>query len=258
MGVSGELMVGCEGSKFMALRPDSDVRDALLANLAAGETLQLTDLPRVPTPAGGGLVWQWTDTGNNDQQAKSLDGVLVYYGLRGTLWPTAEATIGRQPVLVSYDLQTAVRIGDDLGDLDAEVLESCRIGDRLYDWKRLPYNKWANEGGIGSNGAGKRCKESRLLAILRRDEAWPLMVTASVGSLKTVVPFVKTLAVPHFRAEVSLTLKKAESSDGKPYSQIVPKYLGAVTREEGEMLRRLYTEPLSKISQQFDIPQDAE
>ena len=258
MAPTGELMVGTEGSTFLALRPDSDVREALMANLGAGETIQASDLPRVPMPAGGGKVWQWLDAGNNDQSAPSIDGVLAYYGVRGTLWPTQEATAGRQPVLVTYDLQTAVRVSDDLGDLDADILESCRIGDRLYDWRRLPYNKFANEGGIGTDGRGKRCKESRVLAILREDEAWPLLVTAPVGSLKTIVPFVKRLPVPHFRAVVSLTLNKVENADGKPYSQIVPKYVRELSKEEGELIRRLYTEPLSRIAQQFDVQQDAE
>ena len=31
---TSEIMVGIEGSKYAALRPESDVREALLANLA--------------------------------------------------------------------------------------------------------------------------------------------------------------------------------------------------------------------------------
>lgn len=253
MTPSGELMVGSDGSKFVALRPDSDVREALLANLGAGETLQASDLPRVPTPAGGGKVWSWKDAGNNEQSSKSIDGILVYYGVRGTLWPSEEPTKS-SPVLVSYDLMTGVRVGDDLGDIDAEALEACRIGDRLYDWTRLPWNQY----GTSKSGRGKRCKESRLLAILRKDEAWPLLVTCGPGSLKTVVPFVKRLEVPHFRAEVSLTLDKVENAGGQPYSQIVPKLIGKISKEEGEIVRRLYTNPLSKVAQSIDVPHDAE
>jgi len=172
---------------------------------------------------------------------------------RGTLWGSEDPQSGVQPVLVSYDLMHAVRMNEDIGDLDADVLESCRIGDRLYDWRRLPYNQY----GSASNGRAKRCKESRLLAILRENEAWPLLVAAGVGSFKTVLPFVKRLAVPHYRALVSLTLQKVENSGGQPYSQIVPKYLGAVGKEEGEIVRRLYTEPLSRLAEQIDVPQDA-
>jgi hypothetical protein len=247
-------MVGAEGSKFVALRPDSDAREALLANLGPGETLLASDLPRVPTPAGGGKMWGWTDSGNNEQTAKSIDGILVFYGVRGTLWGSEEPQGKVSPVLVSYDLITGHRVNDDIGDLDAEALESCRTGDRTYDWQRLPYNQY----GTSKSGRGKRCKESRLLAVLRQDETWPLLVTAGPGSLKTVVPFVKRLAVPHFRAIVSLTLDKVENAGGQPYSQIVPKLLGSLTKEEGEIVKRMYTIPLSRVAQQIDVSADGE
>lgn len=235
--------------RFMALRPDSDIREALDANLRGGESIRPGDLPRVPTPAGGGKVWNWTDTGNNEQTAKSIDGLLVYVGYRGTLWGSEEPQGKASPVLVSYDLVNAIRVNDDIGDLDAEVLESCRIGDRLYDWRKLPYNQY----GTSKSGRGKRCKESRLLAILREEEAWPLLVTAGPGSLKTVTPFVTRLPVPHYRAVVSLTLDRVENQGGQPYSQIVPKYLGAISKEMGAVVRRIYTDPLNAIGNSIDV-----
>jgi hypothetical protein len=237
---------------FMALRPDSDIREALEANLRGGESINPGDLPRVPTPAGGGKVWNWTDTGNNEQTAKSLDGLLVFCGYRGTLWGSEEPQGKVSPVLVSYDLVTAVRVNDEIGDLDAEVLESCRIGDRMYDWRRLPYNQY----GTSKSGRGKRCKESRLLGVLRQDEAWPLLVTAGPGSLKTVTPFVKRLPVPHYRAVVSLTLERVENAGGQPYSQIVPKFVGAVSKEMGTVVRRIYTDPLNAIGNSIDVSAD--
>lgn len=253
MAPTGELIVGVPDSKFLSLRPDSDIREALMANLGPGESLSASDLPRVPTPAGGGKVWSWTDSGNNEQSAKAIEGALVSYITQGVLWGSEEPQAGVQPVLRTFDLMTAVRVNDDIGDLDSDVLESCRIGDRLYDWQRLPYNQYGSSRG----GRGKRCKESRLLAILREDEAWPLLVTAGPGSLKTVTPFVKRLPVAHFRCVVSLTLEKVENAGGQAYSQIVPKLVRTLTREEGEIIRRLYTEPLSKLATQLDVPQDA-
>lgn len=252
MAPTGELIVGVQDSQFLALRPDSDIREALMANLGPGETLQASDLPRVPTPAGGAKVWSWTDAGNNEQSAKSIDGLLVSFQPRGTLWGSENPQVGVSPVLMSYDLDTAIRVNDDIGDLDADVLESCRTGDRTYSWKRLPYNQY----GSSSNGRGKRCKESRLLAVLRANEAWPLLVTAGPGSLKNVTAFVKRLSVPHYRAIVSLTLEKVENSGGQPFSQIVPKFIGEISRDEGEIVRRLYTEPLSRIAQQIDVSED--
>jgi hypothetical protein len=248
------LITGAEGSKWLALRPDSDIREALMANLGPGESLSAADLPRVPTPAGGAKVWAWQDAGNNEQTAKTLDGILVGYLVRGTLWGSESPQGKSQPVLVTYDLMNAVRVNDDIGDLDADVLESCRTGDRTYDWQRLPYNQF----GTSASGRGKRCKESRLLAILREDEAWPLLVSAGVGSLSSVTSFVKRLPVPHYRAVVSLGLNKVENAGGQPYSQITPKLLGTISREEGEIVKRLYTTPLSRVVTQIDVSQDAE
>ena len=37
---TGEMIVGAEGSKFVALRPDSVVREALMANLGPGESFK--------------------------------------------------------------------------------------------------------------------------------------------------------------------------------------------------------------------------
>jgi len=65
------------------------------------------------------------------------------------------------------------------------------------------------------------------------------------------VPFVKRLSVPHYRAVVSLTLDKVENAGGQNYSQIVPKFIGEISKEEGEMVRRMYTTPLSKIATEF-------
>ena len=92
------------------------------------------------------------------------------------------------------------------------------------------------------------------MAILREDEAWPLLITAGPGSLKTVVPFVKRLSVPHYRAVVSLTLDKVENAGGQNYSQIVPKFLGELSKEKGEIVRKMYTGPLSRIA--TDISHD--
>ena len=246
--MSTEMISTVAETKYHALRPDSAISAASSANLMPGERISASLLPRVPTPTGGSKVWSWTDAGNNEQSAKSIDGILVYYGVRGVLWGSEDPQVGVQPVLMTYDLMTATRMNDDVGDLDPDVLESCRIGDRTYDWQKLPYNKY----GSASNGRGRRCKESRVMAILREEEAWPLLVTAGPGSLATVAPFVMRLAVPHYQAEVSLTLQKVENAGGQPYSQIVPKLLGTLSVEEGQAVKRMYTDPLSRIATEID------
>jgi hypothetical protein len=38
----------------------------------------------------------------------------------------------------------------------------------------------------------------------------------------------------------------------------VPKLLGTISREEGEILRKLYTLPLSKMAEQLDVGSESE
>jgi hypothetical protein len=160
-------------------------------------------------------------------------------------------------VLTSYDLKTAVRTNDDLGDIDAEQLAAFRIGDRLYDWEAMGKEGSPFGWGSGKGGMGRRIKEARVLAILQPGEAWPVLINAGAGSLATVCPWVKRLKVAHFRVVVSLTLNKAVSKGGIDYSQIIPELVGTISREEGLVIKRLYTDPLTRLATQFDVQQDA-
>ena len=238
-------------SMYPALQPDSDIAEAISAN-TQGRGFDLNALVRVKTPAGGSKTWAYLDSGNNEVETKSIEGLLVYFGMRGTLWGSEEVTKGRLPVLVSYDLRTAEKVNNDLGDIDPEALEACRIGAGVYDWQKLPWNK----DGTGRQGIGRRCKESRVMAILQDGEAFPVIVSAGVGSLKTVCPFVTRLPVAHFRAKVSLTLEKATSVGGIDYSQIVPRLIGTIGKDAGSAIRKLYTEPLMSVER--DLAPDVE
>lgn len=236
---------GGEESKFLALRPDSTVAEAMKWN-CAGAGMSASDLIRVSIPAGGATTWTFMNARGDEETTKEIVGALALFSPQGILWPSEEPSEGRSPVLVTYDLMVAHRVGDDLGDIDPEVLEKARTGDRTYDWRRLAYNQW----GSGRGGRGKRCKEARLMAILREDEALPLLVTASAGSLKTVVPFVKRIAsvgVPYFMAVVGLRLEKVANSAGQQYSQIVPRLVDTLSKWEGERIRDTYTIPLSNV-----------
>ena len=47
------------------------------------------------------------------------------------------------------------------------------------------------------------------------------------------------------------------SKSGIDYSQIVPELIGTISREEGLVIKALYTDPLTRLSTQFDAGQDA-
>lgn len=97
------------------------------------------------------------------------------------------------------------------------------------------------------------------MAILREDEALPILVTAGPGSLKTVVPFVKRIAsvgVPYFRAKVGLRLEKVMNAGGQPYAQIVPRLVDTLSKWEGERIRDTYTIPLGRVISESVIRHD--
>jgi len=242
---------------FLALHGDSDFKEAMQANLSTGETIQVSDLIRVKTPAGGGRTWQYVNSDGVEVESKAITGLFVYYAPLGQLWGSDEPTKGQRPVLTSYDLKTAIRTNDSLGEIDPEQLAAFRVGDRTYDWEAMGKEGSPFGWGSGKGGVGRRIKESRTLAILQPGEAWPVLLSVGGGSLSTITPFVKRLKVAHYRANISLTLQKVASKAGIDYSQIVPELLGTISREEGLVIKSLYTDPLTRIATQFDAGQDA-
>jgi hypothetical protein len=242
---------------FLALQGDSDFKEAMQANLSTGESIAVSDLIRIKTPAGGGRTWQYTNSDGAEVESKAITGLLVYIAPLGQLWGSDEPTKGQRPVLTSYDLKTAVRTNDSLGEIDPEELAAFRVGDRTYDWEAMGKEGSPFGWGSGKGGFGRRIKESRTLAILQPGEAWPVLLSVGGGSLSTVSPFIKRLKVAHYRVIVSLTLQKVASKSGIDYSQIVPENVGTISREEGFVIKQLYTDPLSRIATEFDVPHEA-
>lgn len=228
---------------YPALAPDSRQMQIIAQNLE-GEPMRETDLVRVKTPLGGGTQWI-LDSNGNTETVDELVGLLVGVGKRGVLWPYEDPSEAR-PYIVSHDLLVGYQTGDTAGDLDEKALEKYRIGDRKFDWRAL------SEGpefgyGSGRGGSGKRCKEARILALLRQGETWPVLVTIGPGSLKNIVPFLKRLPCFQHEAVLGLRLVRAKGKNGQPFSQIVPKLVGQLSEEQGLVAKRTYAEPLQAM-----------
>lgn len=231
---------------YPSLRPDSRQAKIIEANLD-GEPMREMDLIRVKNPLGGATRWA-VEVDGNSESCDELIGLVVGIGKRGYLWPSEDPSESR-PVLESRDLLIARRLSDDLGSLDPKALERYRVGDRTYDWAAISTSP---EFGFGAaRGAGKRVKEQRILALLREGDTWPVLVSVGPGSLPIWAPFQKRLRVFHYEAVVGLKLQKAKGAGGQPYSQIVPRLVATIGEEEGEVARRLYTEPLHRMFQTF-------
>lgn len=235
-------------TEYPALVPNSRQARIIEANLD-GEPMRETDLIRVKTPLGGSTKWM-IDNNGNAETCDEIVGLLVAIARRGELWPSEDPTQSR-PVIVTSDFIVGYRVSDDLGDLDADALERYRIGDRRYDWDAISRSA---EFGFGSSkggkGKGKRVKESRVLAILREGDTWPVLVKVGPGSLGNVLPFLKRLNCFHYEAVIGLKLEAVKATGGQPYSAIVPRLVAVVTEEQGEIARKLYTEPLKAMFSQ--------
>ena len=227
---------------FASLAPGSRQMAIIEANVA-GETMSEMDLTKVKTPAGGGTTWE-IDNQGNIETSPEIVGILVAIGKRGLLWPFDE--IGEEPpVIVTNDLVTGYRVSDKLGNIDETALARYRIGDHRYDWAALTEGpEYGPKSGKG--GVGKRVKESRTLAILRDGDVWPVLISIGPGSLGTFMPFLKKLPCFHYEAVIGLKLQKEKSKSGVTYSMIVPRLAGQLTEEQGEFVRKMYTEPMKK------------
>jgi hypothetical protein len=246
----GKALKTIDTSEYMvALGEGSDMVEALEANLLPGETIDIPDLIRIPCPSGGGLTWQWEESGN-DMTSKTIDGILVCFQARGVLWPTLDPG-DHPPLLVSTDLETAELVGDFYGDINQAELEDYKIEGNTYKWRELPWNQWKS----GKDGIGKRCKEQRLLFILRKGDTWPCIVVAPPGSLRDVVRFIKQLKVPHWRAIVSLSLVKEKSKGGIDYAKIAPSLKAELTRDEGQLVKAAYTDNLKTAGSKIAVDQ---
>lgn len=231
-------------NQFACITPGSREMAIIEENLD-GEPIREMDLVKVSTPAGGGTTWSINADGN-EEKCDEIVGVLVGVFKRGYLWPSEDPT-EMKPVIITNDFVTGYRVSDDLGSIDPAVLEKYRTGDGTYDWAAMSSGP---DFGFGTarGGHGKRVKEHRLLAILRDGDLLPILVNVGGGSLTDVLRFLRT-RLPSFRHECILGLKlvKEKSAGGQVFSKIVPRVVGTIPQELGDVAKRLYVDPLAKM-----------
>lgn len=227
---------------FPVLDPKSEQFEAMTSASEFG-SLRISDLPRVSMPAGGGKAWSWTDAEGGDHTEKVITGLLVAVSKRGALWPSVEPTQGGRPLIVTSDLKVGRILGDDYGDLDPDEIDRCRIDgtDDLVHWDQLSYTKF------GSHGRGKRANEGRVLFVLQAGEVIPVAIQASAGSIAGIDAFLRkaSLSRRYYQCIVEVGLERSENAGGQPFSRVTIKTVGVVTKAEGEVIKRLYTDPLT-------------
>ncbi len=184
-----------------------------------GVTLRL---PRAKIPGGGTIQFELTgDNPDEPEYSKSIEGVLMYTHLANAYWPEGEEYDDDAPPLCqSVDGKTGY--GTPGG-----MCQDCMLNQFGTDSK---------------GGAGKACKNMRMLYILRSGESMPLQLALPPTSLKGYNDFVSAAFLNRQRGicsgVVQIALKKV-SSGGHDYSIAVFKKLYDFTGQDLAAVRAL-------------------
>ena len=180
-------------SGYLAL--SNDALEIIRANLKSQPlTLDLFDV--VKSPSGGATVFSVPGL-TGDEAEKELTGIVLDYTTPRAYWDTPDPVEGMPPVCMSQD---SIISGD--GKACAHCL----------------HNDFGSKDGDSN---AKACKESVLLFLLRPHSIIPLLVRVPVTSkprfLKYSTRLLSTLT-PISSVVTKITLEKATSKGGKPYS----------------------------------------
>lgn len=241
--MSSDLVVA---SDFRALAEGNVTDDLLSANLG-GESLRSSDLTWVKIPTGGATRWSWSTKSGNDFSEKSLTGLLVVVGrTESVLWPHSDATAGSRPLLTSDDGRIAYRTGQDYGDLDRNVIEAAKNSDGTYNVAQIPYFQWE---GRGPGSKPPRAKSSRVIGILREEDALPLFIRVSQTSLRAVDDLLRGITgegLFHYRTVVELSLEKRKGARAD-YAVLVARKVGSIGEEQGRIAKAKITDVMTPI-----------
>lgn len=198
---------------------DGDFSADELAEDMEGVTLRF---PRAKIPGGGTLQFELTgENPDEPEYTKSIEGVLMYTHLANAYWPAgSEYDDDAPPMCQSVDGKTGY--GTPGG-----MCQDCMLNQFGTDSK---------------GGAGKACKNMRMLYILRSGESMPLQLALPPTSLKGYNDFVSAAFLNRQRGicsgVVQITLKKV-SSGGHDYGVAVFKKLYDFSGEDLVAVRTL-------------------
>lgn len=179
------------------------------------EGLGSISLDIVKIPAGGGIMFELpSDDPDNPDVTKDLTGVIVDHHAMNNFWASDFTGENVNPDCVSLDGKG----GKDMHSGEMKNCASCTFNQ------------------FGSKGAGKACRNSHRLYILRDGDGLPLILNLPPSSLKTFKEYLakRILLRGQKLSQVvtQITLKKAQSKSGITYSQASFTKVGDLTPEQ--------------------------
>lgn len=209
-GTALAVIGGGADSPYELLRMEpTEVTDLVSDALAPGETLSAGDLTRIKWPGGGGTTWE-IPSARGEIATKEITGVILAAHTTRGFW--------KNP----WEGQTGEEARPDCSSLDGIVGE----GDPGGVCEKCPLNEFGTAvNDKGGAGAGKGCKERRVLFVLPRDGILPYVISVPPGSLAALKSYRVQLMREKLRlqtVETTLKLEKAESQGGIAFAKLEP------------------------------------
>lgn len=239
-------------ASVLALQDEGGMLAAVAESFGDNDALALGehDLPRLEAKViGKDAKWIVPDGKGSTTLVDEVECIILSMEPRGALWPYQEPGNSR-PILVTHDLRVAYQIGDEMGDIDPNVIADMAIEDpddaegTAYDWTSTRdggpnvYADW----GTGKGARGKRVKESIRLLVLRPGSPLPAVINVPSTSFKAFKAFkVQCLdaQLPLFMVVTTIGLGVKPNVDGQEYAVMEPEVTGHVDVELLDKVREL-------------------
>lgn len=209
-------------SAALALIDDPEIPMILAENFGGGE-IDPRQLPTIKIPSGGQPFWT-IPTMEGPKPAESFEGVVIYWAnMRGYWESNYNENPNSPPVCTSRDGLTG--IGAPGGSCAA-----CRFNQ---------FNTKVDRDQPSGFGAGKACREQRVMFVLRDGQIIPTFVPLATMSIKPAAEYfalLSTNAVPYYRVMTQFSLVEATSGGGQKYSKAKLTMARRLTAEENEIV----------------------
>lgn len=165
----------------------------------------------VKIPSGGGVAFEVpSEDPDSPDMVKELVGIIVGHKPQNAYWSEAFTGANASPDCFSDDGKTGL---------------DSRTGE-IRDCASCPYNQYGSA--VNANGQptrGKACKNLHRLYFLTEGSMFPVIINLPPTSIKSFKDYLaKRLLLRgkrSYQVLTKITLKKASSGDGIPYSQCV-------------------------------------
>lgn len=199
-----------------------ELSEIITANIGETGTISRFDLDKCKVPTGGSTRWEVPTLEGNESQ-EEIEGIIIHWKDVRAFWQEEYSGGNTPPDCYADDAQTGV-------------------GNPGGDCATCPMSQW----GSADKGDGQKCKEMRILFLLREDDILPLAIPApptSVANIKQYFMRLASKAIPFYGVITSLGLKEAMSNTGVKYSQIDPNFKKRLPKEDIEQIK-IYREEI--------------